>query len=71
MIALTATIRSSVDTSEDHRNSFPLADQRALAKLAQLLTITVHFSPEDPRYVDLRRNVLSKLKRAMPMSAFT
>src|SRR5262249_40078254 len=30
------------------------------------LLVTVHLSPEDPRYIDLRRNVLSKLERAMP-----
>ena len=28
------------------------------------LVITVHLAPEDPRYVDLRRNVLAKLERA-------
>jgi hypothetical protein len=28
--------------------------------------ITVHLAPEDPRYVDLRRNVLAKLERAVP-----
>ena len=26
----------------------------------------VHLSPEDPRYLDLQRNVLAKLDRAMP-----
>jgi hypothetical protein len=52
--------------AEDRRNSFPAADQRALAELHQPLIITVHLVPEDPRYVDLRRNVLSKLQRAMP-----
>ena len=28
--------------------------------------ITVHLAPEDPRYVDLRRNILSKLERVLP-----
>jgi hypothetical protein len=28
--------------------------------------IAVHLVPEDPRYVDLRRNVLAKLERVMP-----
>jgi ABC-2 type transport system permease protein len=30
------------------------------------LIIVVHFAPEDPRYADLRRNVLAKLERVMP-----
>ena len=59
-------IRLSIDLTEDRRNSFPLADQRALADLREPLVITVHLAPEDPRYVDLRRNVLSKLERVVP-----
>ena len=31
----------------------------ALAELREPLVITAHLAPEDPRYVDLRRNVLS------------
>ena len=57
---------SSVDVTEDRRNSFPLADQRLLATLECPLSVTVHLAPEDPRYVDLQRKVLSKLERAMP-----
>jgi hypothetical protein len=30
------------------------------------LVVTVHLAPEDPRYVDLRRNVLTKLERILP-----
>jgi hypothetical protein len=56
----------SSDVSEDKRNSFPAADQRALAGLSKPLIITVHLAPEDPRYVDLQRNVLSKLERTVP-----
>jgi len=65
-LALCAQIRTSVDLSEDRRNSFPAADQRALAELPEPLVITVRLAPEDPRYVDLRRNVLSKLQRVLP-----
>jgi hypothetical protein len=61
-----AQLRSSVDVSEDRRNSFPGADERALAGLSAPLQVTVHLAPEDPRYIDLQRNVLSKLARAMP-----
>jgi hypothetical protein len=56
----------SIDLSEDRRNSFPAADQRALAALREPLIVTVHLAPEDPRYVDLRRNILAKLERVMP-----
>ena len=64
--ALAAQIGRSVDVSEDRRNSFPAADERALAELRERLVVTVRLAPEDPRYVDLRRNVLSKLPRVMP-----
>ena len=66
VLGLVAQIRTSIDVSEDRRNSFPAADQRALAELREALAITVHMAPEDPRYIDLRRNVLSKLQRVMP-----
>jgi ABC-2 type transport system permease protein len=66
VLALASQIRLSVDVTEDRRNSFPAADQRALAELHEPLVITVHLVPEDPRYVDLRRNVLSKLERVVP-----
>jgi len=64
--ALAAQIGRSVDVSEDRRNSFPAADERAHTELREPLVVTVRLAPEDPRYVDLRRNVLSKLPRVMP-----
>src|SRR6266581_3553432 len=66
VFGLATQIRFSVDVTEDQRNSFPVADQRALAKLAEPLVMTVHLAAEDPRYADLQRNVLAKLERAMP-----
>jgi ABC-2 type transport system permease protein len=66
VLTLATQIGQSIDLSEDRRNSFPAADQRALAELREPLIITVHMVPEDPRYIDLRRNVLSKLQRVMP-----
>jgi ABC-2 type transport system permease protein len=66
VLAVAAQIKLSIDLTEDRRNSFPAADQRAVAELREPLLITVHLAPEDPRYVDLRRNVLSKLERVMP-----
>ena len=66
VLASAAQVRTSLDLTEDRRNSFPVADQRALAELREPLLITVHLAAEDPRYVDLRRNVLAKLERVVP-----
>ena len=65
-LGIASQIRTSVDVAEDRRNSFPPADQRLLATLRLPLVVTVNLVPEDPRYIDLRRNVLAKLERAMP-----
>lgn len=59
----------TLDVSEDQRNSFPLADQRALARLPKQLEIIVHLASEDPRYLDFQRNILAKLERAVPRVA--
>jgi ABC-2 type transport system permease protein len=64
-LGLATQIRVSIDVTEDQRNSFPAADQRALASLAESLVVTVHLAPEDPRYADLQRNVLAKLERVL------
>ena len=66
VLGLASQLRFSLDASEDRRYSFSAADQAALAKLTGPLAITVHLAPEDPRYVDFRRNVLAKLERALP-----
>ena len=66
VVAVATQIGVSVDVTEDRRNSFPAADQRALAELREPLIITVHLAAEDPRYVDLRRNILLKLERVVP-----
>jgi ABC-2 type transport system permease protein len=66
VLGLATQIRFSVDLTEDQRNSFPVTDQRVLAKLAEPLVVTVHLAPEDPRYADLKRNVLAKLERVLP-----
>jgi ABC-2 type transport system permease protein len=65
-LGLATQVKFTLDVTEDRRNSFPAADQRLLASLAQPLFVTVHLAPEDPRYADLQRNVLAKLERAMP-----
>jgi ABC-2 type transport system permease protein len=65
-LGIATQIRTSVDVTEDRRNSFSPADQKLLATLRLPLVVTVNLAPEDPRYIDLRRNVLGKLERAMP-----
>jgi len=64
-LGIATQIRASVDVTEDRRNSFSPADQKLLATLRLPLVITVNLAPEDPRYIDLRRNVLGKLERAV------
>lgn len=65
-LGIAAQIGTSVDVTEDRRNSFPTGDQMALGALRLPLVVTVNLVPEDPRYIDLQRNVLGKLERAMP-----
>lgn len=65
-LGLAAQVRLTFDLTEDQRNSFPAADQHLLTSLAQPLAVTVHLAPEDPRYADLQRNVLTKLERVLP-----
>ncbi len=54
------------DLSEDKRNSFSPADERALRQITDLMTITVHLSLEDSRYLDFQKNILDKLQRLIP-----
>ncbi len=65
VLLLATQVRTAFDLAEDRRNSFPAADERALRELREPLAITVLLASEDPRYADLRRNVLSKLERAL------
>jgi ABC-2 type transport system permease protein len=65
-LGIATQIRTSVDVTEDLRNSFAPSDQKLLATLRLPLVITVNLATEDPRYIDVRRNVLGKLERAMP-----
>lgn len=60
-----AQIRTSVDVSEDRRNSVPRADEIALRQIEQPLRVTVYLAAEDPRLTDLERGVLAKLRRTM------
>jgi ABC-2 type transport system permease protein len=54
-----------VDTTQDARNSFPPGDMATLATLDQPLHVLVRLAPEDPRYIDFERMVLSKLQHSV------
>jgi hypothetical protein len=58
--------RTSWDVSENRANSFPRADEAALAAIRSPLTVEPHLAPEDPRRLELERRVLAKLRRAVP-----
>ena len=56
----------SWDFSENRMNSFRKADEEALERIREPLTIEAHLAAEDPRRVDLERKTLSKLRRILP-----
>lgn len=58
-------IRASADVSEDRRTSFSEANERALRAIGKPLTLTANLGAEDPRRIDLEREVLAKLERVM------
>jgi hypothetical protein len=62
-LLVAAPLRSSADLSEDRRNSFSPADERALRAIVAPIDVEVHLAPEDPRLADLDRSVLRKLQR--------
>src|SRR5438105_2478730 len=66
IVTAAAWLRPSWDFSENRRNSFPAADEAALAQFREPLNVTVYLAGEDPRLVDLERNILSKLSRTVP-----
>lgn len=66
VIAAGAAASTSWDVSESRANSFSLTDERALQSIGEPLSIEVHLAPEDPRRVDLDRNVIAKLRRVRP-----
>jgi hypothetical protein len=65
-IGACALATPSWDNSESRSNSFPEADERALRRIHGPLRIDVHLAPEDGRRLELERQALSKLRRAMP-----
>jgi ABC-2 type transport system permease protein len=66
VLAVSPFIGGARDLSEDRRNSFNPADEAALLRMDQGLTITLNLSPEDSRARELSTNVLGKLRRLVP-----
>jgi ABC-2 type transport system permease protein len=62
---------ASWDASENRANSFSPANEAALRQIRAPLRVEVHLAPEDPRRVDLERQVLSKLRRVLPAVRIT
>jgi len=71
MLLLVIQLPLFVDVSEDRRNSFNPADERALRQMTKELKVSVNLASNDSRLTDLERNVLSKLPRAMPRVSIT
>jgi ABC-type transport system involved in multi-copper enzyme maturation permease subunit len=55
-----------MDVTEDQRNSFNPADVRALRQMPRELKVDVNLATNDARFMDLQRNVLTKLQRTAP-----
>ena len=58
--------RAAFDLSQNRRNSFPTADEAVLRRIRGPLRVTVYLAAEDPRRLDLDRNILGKLERILP-----
>ena len=59
------------DVTEDQRNSFNPADSRALRQMTRELKVNVNLATNDARFLDLQRNVLTKLQRTAPHVTIT
>ncbi len=66
VVSTTALAPQYMDLTENQRHSFNPADSRALQKLNEPLTITIHLDPQDSRLLDLEQDVLAKLRRSVP-----
>lgn len=65
-IAAAPLVGFYADLSEDRRNGFNPADEMALSRMDNGLTITLYLSPEDSRAQEYSANVLAKLRRLVP-----
>jgi hypothetical protein len=64
-VLVASRVHRSYDLSENRRNSFSAADQRALSAIRMPLTVTIYLAAEDPRMNDFASNVLVKLERTV------
>jgi hypothetical protein len=64
-MAMFSLIRASADVSEDRRTSFAEEHERALRAIGKPLILQANLGPEDPRRIDLEREILAKLQRVM------
>jgi hypothetical protein len=65
-VAAASLVRGSWDASESRRNSFSVANEQAIGRIHDPLRIEAHLAPVDPRRLELERQALAKLRRAMP-----
>lgn len=63
---LTTLPAAARDVTEDRRNSFNPADERALHAMTHALLITMYLSPGDSRLQEFEANVLARLRRLVP-----
>ena len=56
----------SWDLTENRVHSFPATDAEALRRLDKPLVLTIHLSPADSRFIDLKNDMLAKLRRTVP-----
>jgi ABC-2 type transport system permease protein len=66
MVAMLSLPKAAWDLSENRRNSFSESEEVALRQIREPLRVTVNLAAEDPRWMDLDRNVLTKLDRILP-----
>ena len=66
ILAGAALVPGYMDLTENRKHSFNPADTRALRQLDKTLTITIHLDPQDSRFLDLKHDVLGKLRRCVP-----
>jgi len=62
----TPRFQRSWDLTEDRRHSFPSGVENTLSRIRGRLDIEVRLSAEDPRWMDLDKGILRKLRHVMP-----
>lgn len=62
---------TSLDVSEDRRNSIPRADAVALSRVSGAVAVRARLGVQDPRATDLQRNVLNPISRELQLDVTT